>query len=53
MGTHSSVLVWENPMDRGAWRATGHGVVKSQTRLSESAHAGRFTPGGSVPPSLL
>ena len=21
-------------MDRGAWRATGHGVAKSQTRLS-------------------
>ena len=26
-------------MDRGAWRATVHGVAKSQTRLSElSAH---------------
>ena len=24
----------ENPMDRGAWWATVHGVVKSQTRLS-------------------
>jgi len=24
----------ENPMDRGAWRATGHGVPKSWTRLS-------------------
>ena len=23
-----------NPMDRGAWRATVHGVAKSQTRLS-------------------
>ena len=23
----------ENPMDRGAWRATVHGVSKSQTRL--------------------
>ena len=23
----------ENPMDRGAWRATVHGVTKSQTRL--------------------
>ena len=21
----------ENPMDRGAWRDTGHGVAKSQT----------------------
>ena len=24
----------ENPMDRGAWRATASGVTKSQTRLS-------------------
>ena len=23
----------ENPMDRGAWRATVHGVPKSQTQL--------------------
>ena len=25
----------ENPMDRGAWRATVQGVTKSQTRLSD------------------
>ena len=25
-----------NPMDRGAWWATVHGVAKSQTRLSDS-----------------
>ena len=25
----------ENPMGRGAWRATVHGVTKSQTRLSD------------------
>ena len=30
----------ENPMDRGAWRATVHGVGKSQTLLSDSAHMG-------------
>ena len=24
-----------NPMDRGAWRATVHGVAKSRTRLSD------------------
>ena len=24
----------ENPIDRGAWRATAHGVTKSPTRLS-------------------
>ena len=26
----------ENPMDRGAWWATIHGVAKSQTQLSKS-----------------
>ena len=25
----------ENPMDRGAWRVTVHGVAKSQTRLTK------------------
>ena len=25
----------ENSMDKGAWRATVHGVTKSQTRLSD------------------
>ena len=24
----------ENPLDRGAWQATAHGVTKSRTRLS-------------------
>ena len=35
MAPHSSVLAWENPMDRGAWWATVHGVTKSWTGLSE------------------
>ena len=25
----------ENPMDRGAWQATVHGVAKSRTRLRD------------------
>ena len=33
MATHSSILAWRIPMDRGAWQATVHGVAKSQTRL--------------------
>ena len=37
MATHSSILAWRIPMDRGAWRATVHGVAKSRTRLSDSA----------------
>ena len=28
----------ENPMNRGAWRATVHGVAQSRTRLSSGAH---------------
>ena len=28
MATHSSILAWRIPMDRGAWRATGHAVAK-------------------------
>ena len=28
----------ENPMDRGAWRATVHGVTKSWTRRSNLVH---------------
>ena len=28
------VFLLEHPMDRGAWQATVHGVIKSQTRLS-------------------
>ena len=31
MATHSSILAWKIPMDRGAWLATVHGVEKSQT----------------------
>ena len=35
METDSSILAMENLMDRGAWRATVHGVTKSRTRLSD------------------
>ena len=31
MATHSSILAWRMPMDRGVWWATVHGVTKSQT----------------------
>ena len=31
MATHASVLAWRIPMDREAWRATAHGLAKSQT----------------------
>ena len=32
MATHSSILAWRIPMDRGAWWATVHGVAESWTR---------------------
>ena len=35
MATYSSILARENPMDRGAWQVTVHGVAKSQTRLRD------------------
>ena len=36
MATHSSILAWRIPMDRGAWWATAHGS-QSQTQLSDRA----------------
>ena len=29
--THSSILAWRIPMDRGAWRATVYGIAESDT----------------------
>ena len=38
--THSSILAWRIPMDRGIWKATVHGVAKTQTWLKQlSMHA--------------
>ena len=31
MATHSSILAWRIPMDRGAWWVTVQRVAKSQT----------------------
>ena len=28
MAAYSSILAWRIPMDRGAWRATVHGVAE-------------------------
>jgi len=35
MATHSSILAWRIPMDRGAWWVTVHGVAKSWTQLRD------------------
>ena len=34
MATHSSILAWRIPMERGDWWATVNRVTKSHTRLS-------------------
>ena len=40
MATHSSILAWRIPMDRGAWWATVHWVTNSRTWLKWlSTHA--------------
>ena len=31
MTTHSSILAWRIPMDRGAWQAIVHGIAESDT----------------------
>ena len=35
MATHSGILAWRIPMDRGACWAIVHGVTKSPIRLSD------------------
>ena len=44
--THSSVLAWRIPMDRGAWQATVHGVSESDMteRLSTILHPHKCLP---------
>ena len=53
--THSSILAWRTPTDRGAWWASIHGVSKSQTRpkqLSTHTHAHRSNAGAETKISI-
>ena len=38
MATHSNILAWKIPMDRGAWWATVYGVTNSQMTERLSTH---------------
>ena len=47
MATHSSILARKNPMDRGAWWATVHGVARVRHELAtkpllEHSHSHSF-----------
>ena len=44
MTTHCSTLAWRIPVDRGAWRATDHGVAKSRTGLTKHSTAQQRWP---------
>ena len=37
IATHSSILAWRIPMDRGAWWATVHRITKHQTQLKRQS----------------
>ena len=45
MASHSSILAWRIPVDRGDWQATVHGVEKSWSDMTEllntAQHMGR------------
>ena len=46
-GEHGNPLQYsclENPMDRGAWRATVHGVTKSRTQLEQLSNHSTSLP---------
>ena len=35
LATHSSILAWRIPMNRGAWQAIVRGVTKNQIQLKQ------------------
>ena len=43
MATHSSILAWRFPIDRGVWWAIVHGVTKCWARLNSHAILSIYT----------
>ena len=48
MATHSSILAWRIPMDRGAGQAIALGVTKTQKQLSDT-----YTPSVKIAPEFF
>ena len=44
LATHSDILAWKNPTDRGAWKAAVQGVAEGRTRLSDFTFTFHFYP---------
>ena len=44
MATHSSILAWKIPMDRGSWQVRVHRIAKIWTRLSDQAQCSVCLP---------
>ena len=51
MATHSNIPAWRIPMDRGAWRATVHGVAELNMTegISTAQHSGICNCGFTFP----
>ena len=43
MVAHSSILAWENPMDRGAWQAIAHAVTKELDMTEQLSNNWKYT----------
>ena len=53
IATHSSILAWRIPMNRGIWWATVHRVAKSQLRLKQlSMHIGDYSVLSRIPGAI-
>ena len=42
MATHSSILAWRIPMDRGAWRVTVHGGRKESDTTEQLSTQSKY-----------
>ena len=48
MATHSSILAWRTPKDRGTWQATVHGVTQSDTTDPDHQRESKKRQGGKI-----